>query len=186
MERIVKEAVMTHVETHGMLTEAQHGFRSGRSPQTNLIEFLNVTTKWMDEGKSFDILYLDFSKAFDKVSHRRLISKLKAAGIAGKVNEWIGDWIKGRSQRVRVEGELSDWIDVISSVIQGSVLGGTLFDIYINDIRKVVLDALILMFADDTKVARKIESPEDQQKFQEIIENLAKWAKTWEMEFNEQ
>ena len=84
-----------------------------------------------------------------------------------------------------MEGELSDWIDVISSVIQGSVLGGTLFDIYINDIRKVVIDALILMFADDTKVARKIESLEDGQRFQEIIDNLANWAKTWEMEFNE-
>ena len=55
MERIVKEGVMNHVETHGTLTEAQHGFRSGRSPQTNLKEFLNVKTKWMDEGKSFDM-----------------------------------------------------------------------------------------------------------------------------------
>ena len=77
---------------------------------------------------------------------------------------------------------MSDWIDVIS---RGSVLGVPLFDIYINNIRKVVIDVLVLMFADDTKVARKIESQEDRQKFQEIIDNLAKWAKTWEMELNE-
>ena len=127
MERLVKDAMMQHVESHGLLCDAQHGFRTGRSPQTNLVEFLNETTKWIDDGKAFDIIYLDFSKAFDKVSHAKLVEKLEMANIVGKVKVWIADWLKGRKQRVKVEESFSDWIDVLSSVVQGSVLGGTLY-----------------------------------------------------------
>ena len=184
MERVVKEELMKHVETNRLLCNAQHGFRAKRSPQTNLIEFMNETTKWLDAGASFDILYLDFSKAFDKICHQRLMLKLDAMGIAGKVKEWLRDWLKGRKQRVRVEEELSEWIEVLSSVVQGSVLGGTLFDIFIDDIHKVVLDALIRIFADDTKVALKVEKEEDRKKMQMIIDNLVEWADKWAMQFN--
>ena len=180
----VKEEIMTHVESNNLLCNAQHGFRAKRSPQTNLIEFLNETTKWMDQGYSFDILYLDFSKAFDKICHERLMLKLDAVRIGGKVKEWLRDWLSGRKQRVRVEEELSEWIDVLSSVVQGSVLGGTLFDIFIDDIRKVVMDALIRMFADDTKVALRVETEEDRIKMQKIIDNLVQWADEWAMSFN--
>ena len=184
MERIVKEEVMMHVEVNRLLCEAQHGFRAKRSPQTNLIEFLDQTTKWMDEGVSFDILYLDFSKAFDLVCHKRLMLKLEAMGITGKVKEWLRDWLRGRKQRVKVDDELSEWMEVISSVVQGSVLGGTLFDIFIDDIHQVVRDALIRMFADDTKVALKVENDDDRKKMQRIIDDLVEWAKKWAMKFN--
>ena len=184
MERVVKEEVMKHVETNRLLCEAQHGFRAKRSCQTNLIEFMNETTKWIDEGASFDILYLDFSKAFDVFCHKRLMLKLEAMGIAGKVKEWLRDWLSGRRQRVKVEDELSEWIEVLSSVVQGSVLGGTLFDIFIDDIHKVVKDALIRMFADDTKVAIKVKDDKDREKMQGIINNLVEWAKKWAMKFN--
>ena len=184
MEKIVKEEMVAHLETNGLISDAQHGFRSGRSPQTNLIEFQNETTKWLDEGSAFDVLYLDFEKAFDKVCHRKLIEKLGRVGIVGKVKIWLKDWLQGRKQRVRVEGEFSEWVDVISSVIQGSVLGGTLFNIYIDDIRLVVLYALILLFADDTKVALRVADENDRSTMQTIIDNLAKWAKSWDMSFN--
>ena len=184
MERLVKDTLMDYVEKNGHLSEAQHGFRAGRSTQTNLIEFLDVTTKWMDEGKAFDIVYLDFSKAFDKVCHRRLIEKLKKIGIGGKILNWLKNWLKGRRQRVKVVDQFSDWVEVLSSVVQGSVLGGTLFDIFIDDIRREVLDALIQMFADDTKIATTIETEEDCQKMQRIIDNLVEWADRWKMSFN--
>ena len=184
MERIVKEEVMRHVESNGHISDAQHGFRAGRSPQTNLIEFMNETTKWLDEGKAFDIIYLDFSKAFDKVCHRRLLEKLKRVGIGGKLLKWMSDWLKGRRQRVKVEDQFSDWVEVLSSVVQGSVLGGTLFDIFIDDIRQMVMDALVLLFADDTKAAVKIESEDDCIKMQKIIDNLTNWADEWGMSFN--
>ena len=184
MERLVKDTLMEYVEKNGYLSEAQHGFRAGRSTQTNLIEFLDVTTKWMDEGKAFDAVYLDFSKAFDKVCHTRLIAKLKNIGVGGKILVWLKNWLKGRRQRVRVDNQFSDWVDVLSSVVQGSVLGGTLFDIFIDDIRRVVLDALIQMFADDTKVAITIETEDDCKKMQKIIDNLVEWAEKWKMSFN--
>ena len=77
---------------------SQHGFRSGRSPQTNLIEFMDQVTKWVDDGKSVDVIYFDFSKAFDKVCHRRLAVKMEAEGIRGKVKVWICEWLSGRRQ----------------------------------------------------------------------------------------
>ena len=184
MERIVKDEIVTHLETNKGISEAQHGFRTGRSPQTNLIEFQNTTTKWLDEGSAFDVLYLDFEKAFDKVSHGKLLEKLRRAGIVGKARNWLEDWLSGRKQRVRVEGEFSEWVEVVSSVIQGSVLGGTLFNAYIDDIWLVVLHALILLFADDTKVALRIVDEGDRDTMQQIIDNLAEWARTWDMSFN--
>ena len=92
----------------GLMRDSQHGFRRGRSTQTNLIEFLNVTTGWHDEGKCFDVIYLDFSKAFDEVYHKRLMIKLEAIGIKEKVIEWLKDWISRRKQRVVVNGKYSE------------------------------------------------------------------------------
>ena len=138
----------------------------------------------MDEGKSFDVLYLNFQKAFDKVDHERLMVKLDAVGIRGKLGEWIKDWLRGRRQRVKVNGCLSDWEDVVSSVIQGSVLGGILFNIFIDDIDEAAIDALLRKFADDTKVAQIVQNQEDAEKFQQVINQLCEWAETWEMTFN--
>lgn len=127
--------------------------RRGRSPQTNLIEFLNVTTMWHDEGKPFDLLYLDFSKAFDKVCHKRLLVKLAAIGIGGKLLTWIQDWLANRKQRVVIDGQYSEWVAVESSVIQGSCMGGIFFNIFIDDIDDAIYEAITRKFADDTKVA---------------------------------
>ena len=141
-------------------------------------------SKWLDEGSAFDVLYLDFEKAFDKVCHKKLVQKLGRVGIGGKVKGWLEDWLSGRKQRVRVEGEFLAWLNVISSIIQGLVLGGTLYKVYIDDIRLVVLHALILLFADERKVVLKIASEEDRQTMQTIINNLTEWAKQWDMAFN--
>ena len=184
MERVIKVALTSYIESNKRLSDTQHGFRNGRSTQTNLIEYLNATTKLLDEGKNFDVLYCDFSKAFDKVCHKRLLVKLKEAGVGGKVLEWIKDWLKGRKQRVRVEEEYSDWIDVLSSVVQGSVLGGILFDLFIDDIDIAALEALVWKFADDTKAVKVIESEEDCKRMQVIIDSLGAWAKKWGMAFN--
>ena len=184
MERMVKEQTTDHLEDNNLISNAQHGFRAGRSPQTNLIEFFDVATKWLDDGRSFDILYLDFQKAFDKVCHRRLVQKLKSVGITGKLIVWLTDWLKGRIQRVKVDGKYSDWAEVLSSVLQGSVLGGTLFDVYIDDIVEVIVNAFARIFADDTKVAKIVESTEDGRQMQDLIDELAKWAERWKMAFN--
>ena len=77
LERIAKKYLVQHIESNGLLRNTQHGFRTGRSAQTNLIDFFNTATKWMDKGESFDVLYLNFSKAFDVVDHERLMIKLE-------------------------------------------------------------------------------------------------------------
>ena len=187
MERIVKNELSAHVENNKLMSDSQHGFRAGRSVQTNMVDFNNTTTKWMDEGRSFDVIFLDFAKAFDKVCHRRLLVKLEEWGILGDVLGWIKDWLSGRKQKVRVDGEMSGWEDVISSVLQGSVLGGILFNIFIDDIDEAIVEQIltaIAKFADDTKVAKVVETEEDSKEMQRIIDKLARWAKTWEMKFN--
>ena len=169
------------------MSDSQHGFRSGRSVQTNMVDFFNTTTKWLDEGRSFDVIYLDFAKAFDKVCHRRLLVKLEEWGITGEVLEWLKDWLSGRRQRVKVDDEYSSYEDVLSSVLQGSVLGGILFNIFVDDIDDAVVDQILTAmakFADDTKVAKVVETEEDAAAMQMIINELAKWAKKWEMKFN--
>ena len=114
--------------------------------------------------------------------------KLEAFGIRGKVKNWLQDWLSRRKQRVRVEGEFSDWEEVESSVVQGSVLGGPLFTIYINDVteeaREELLRILMKIFADDTKLAKLIESLKDREEMQKLIDKLAAWADKWEMRFN--
>ena len=93
-----------------------------RSCLTNLLEFLVYITTQIDEGNSADVIYLDFQKAFNKVPHARLICKLKAHDISGKILTWIENWLLNRKQRVVVNGKLSWLIDVLSGVPQGSIL----------------------------------------------------------------
>ena len=183
MERLIKEAIENHLEHNNLIKPSQHGFRHGRSPQTNLIEFMEQTTEWADGGKSFDIIFLDFAKAFDVVCHTSLLVKLKAKGIEGDLLAWIEDWLKGRKQRVVVEGEVSESEDVVSGVVQGSALGGTFFIIFIDDIDEFI-KALLKKFADDTKMARLVENDAQAAEMQKDIDTLEAWAKTWKMRFN--
>ena len=127
-------------------------------------------TTWMDEGRTFDIVYCDFAKAFDKVCHKSLIVKLKALGVGGNLIEWIGDWLKGRKQRVVVDGETSEEESVESSVLQGSVLGGIFFGVFIEDLDEFIL-ALLNKFADDTKMARIVENEREARELQANITN---------------
>ena len=183
MEQIVKESVEKHLEKNGLIGNSQHGFRYGRSPQTNLMEFFEKLTVWMDEGRSIDKVYLNFAKAFDVVCHKRLVVKLRAKGIDGKLLAWIEDWLSKRKQRVVVEGEASGEEDVESSVLQGSVLGRILFTIFIDDLDEEIL-AWIRKFADDTKMAQIVEDEEGAKGMQSDLEKLEKWAVKWKMKYN--
>jgi len=100
--------------------------------------FREEITNYLNLGYPVDIIYLDFQKAFDKVRHCRLASKLAAHGISGDVLRWTENWWSGKKQRVVLGGQLSEWSDILSDVPQGSVLGPILFVIYINDIDDTV------------------------------------------------
>jgi len=117
-EVIIRDALVLHLESNELIVNSQHGFRKGRSCLTNLLEFLDKVTGCIDTGDSVDIIFLDFAKAFDKVSHKRLLLKLKAHGIDGKLNNWIAEWLRNRTQRVCIRGVMSDWLAVLSGVPQ--------------------------------------------------------------------
>ena len=92
-----------------MLKGNQHSFIRSRSCQTNLIAFYDQVTKAMEAGVAMDVVFLDFSKTFDAVSHPILIKKLGDCGIDAYTVRWIADWLKGRTQRVVVDGSYSTW-----------------------------------------------------------------------------
>ena len=114
---------------------------------------------------------------------KRLMVKVKAHGIGGKIWGWIDDWLNGRKQRVTLNGRESDWVDVLSGVSQGSVLGPVLFVIYINDIDSYV-SSKILKFADDTKIVGMVNSPEGVKQLRQDLVDLYCWSNEWLMLFN--
>jgi hypothetical protein len=147
--------------------------------------FLDELTKAIDKGIPADVFYLDFAKAFDKVPKERLIIKLEAKGITGRMKNWIGEWLAGRTQRVVIEGESSEESNVDSGVPQGTVLGPPLFTVHIDDIDDfVTLIELLKKFADDTKGLKFIRSLADREALQKTLDELCEWARMWGMSFN--
>jgi len=141
------------------LSDTQHGFIKGRSCTTQLLEVVDKLLEMHDYGGSIDMVYLDFSKAFDTVPHYRL---LESYGVTGRVLEWIRSFLTTRKQRVTVSESISGWSEVLSGVSQGSVLGPVLFVCYINDMPDPeTVASLVYMYADDAKVAREIVSESD-------------------------
>ena len=185
MESIIKDHVYGFLMQHNLLRSSQHGFMSNRSTNTNLLDFLEEVTTNIDQGLPVDVLYLDFSKAFDKVPIKRLLKKCAGLGIKGPLLRWIGEWLSGREQRVVLNGEHSDWADVTSGVPQGSVLGPLLFLIYINDISKNLSpNTKIRLFADDSLLYRTISSPSDSAQLQKDLDTLQLWETSNKMEFH--
>ena len=183
LESIIKDDLMEHLNQNNIINGSQHGFMQGKSCSANLIEFLEMVT--IDNGKSADIFYLDFAKAFDKVPRERLLLKLKAKGVTGRIFNWIKTWLTNRTQQVKMGNCSSKKSEVKSGVPQGTVLGPPLFTIFIDDQDDyaVLLD-LLMKFADDTKGIKEINGPEDRDNLQLTLDNLCEWARIWGMTFN--
>ena len=183
LESIIKDEIVMHLEKCKLIRDSQHGFTKGRSCLTNLLEFFEEVTKLLDSGQPVDVIYLDFAKAFDKVPHIRLLTKIKSHGIAGKILTWIESWLKHRKQRVLLNGHFSEWGEVLSGVPQGSVLGPLLFLIFINDLETDILSKLC-KFADDTKLGRAVGNEEEVNILRRELNKLHTWAQDWQMAFN--
>ena len=180
LEHIVTSQLTRHLETKGKLNKRQHGFRKLRSCESQLTELTCDISKKLDEGKEIDAIFLDFSKAFDKVDHSKLISKLKSIGVSNQVSNWVQNLLADRSQVVVVDGYASSPCPVTSGVPQGSVIGPILFLVYINDLPDTVASKTRL-FADDTVI---YNTSENHQSLQKDLDALQAWEKEWKMEFN--
>ena len=131
-------------------------------------------TKSRQRGQAADIVFLEFTKAFDKVPGKRLLRKLRAHGIGGKLYSWIKAWLTGRQQRVVRNGDFSDW---------AAVLGPLLLLIF-NDLEEGAMAELVFKFADDTKVAKIVRDENDKADLQRTLDELVCWAERWGMAFN--
>ena len=182
MEKLVRDIIVRHMTENNLFSNAQHGFIKGKSCVTQLLEFLEDITQSIDNGDEVDVIYLDFCKAFDKVPHQRLLQKLYAYGIRGKVHTWVKEFLSGREQRVIVNGSQSTWINITSGIPQGSVLGPVLFLVFINDLPEVI-KVLIKLFADDAKLYSVVTSNAD-NRAQFSLNRAVDWSKVWKMIFN--
>ena len=183
MEHVVVSQMMSHFDKHDILVDCQHGFRKQRSCETQLLGLTQELHEHFEEHEQVDMIVLDFSKAFDKVPHQRLMAKLWNYGVRGKTHAWIKSFLVGRTQRVVVDGEASSWVPVESGVPQGTVLGPQLFLTFINDLPKAV-KSNVRLFADDCVVYREVKSEEDCAILQDDLDSLENWEKQWCMSFN--
>ncbi len=134
LERIIFSHTMGHLDHHNILGHFQHGFRSKRSTETQLILTIDDLAKNLDVNRQMDMCILDFPEAIDKILHQRLVTKLEYYGIRGQTRSWIEKWLSSRVQQVVVYGETSREEIVRSGVTQWTVLGPLIFLIFINDI----------------------------------------------------
>ena len=135
-------------------------------------------SKALDKGGQVDVVFIDFAKAFDLVNHSLLLNKVYNYGIRGSLLDWCRDYLTNRLQTVVVKGEVSDWLTVTSCVLQGSLLGPLFFIIYINDLPGVISgDSSFALYADDSKLYRVVNSPEDITPFQGDLDKISDWCK---------
>ena len=138
----------------------------------------------LDSGKEVRVMFCDISKAFDRVWHRGLLCKLKAAGVTGNVLKWFKSYLSNRKQRVVLPGVFSDWKDIKAGVPQGSILGPLLFLVFINDIVSDI-NSNIRLFADDTTIYVIVENPlTTSVVLNSDIQKIDSWADKWLVKFN--
>ena len=183
MEHVITSNIMAYLDKHNLLHPNQHGFRKKLSCETQLIQFIQDLSDTLNEKGQTDIIVMDFSKAFDKVDHQRLLLKLHRLGINKDVITWIGSFLSGRTQRVVLEGEESESCPVMSGVPQGSVLGPCLFLLYINDMPDTI-QSNIRLFADDTIMYLIVSNQTDCHTLQNDLTKLENWEMEWLMSFN--
>ena len=180
-ERLVCDSIYSHVSP--LIAREQHGFIRHRSCTTNLAILLKNAYAAIDNKLQLDVIYTDYSKAFDKVDHALLIHKLHYFGINSSILAWLRSYLSNRKQHVILNDVTSSWSSVTSGVPQGSILGPLMFILYINDMPLSIPDQTLL-FADDSKLFRQIKGVDDCHLLQCSLDKLVEWSSMWRLELN--
>ena len=177
-EKIIRSHILNFIKSK--FISNQHGFVQGKSTLSNLLESIDTINEYLSEGNIADILYLDFSKAFDTVSHYRLLVKMENLGISTNIINIVNNFLSDRTMRVKVGSAFSKPQNVPSGVPQGSVLGPLLFLIFINDLPDSI-KSFVELFADDVKL---LIGPSMHHIAQLDLDHLTKWEAIWKLKFN--
>ena len=187
-ESIVNKFIISHLESSKLLSDFQYGFRSSRSTADILTVITDRISRSLDLSFETRTIALDISKAFDKVWHKGLLSKLKSYGISGKILSTVRSFLTNRKMKVVLDGQSSDSYLLNAGVPQGSVLGPTLFLIFINDLPDDILNSFIDIFADDSTLYSSSSSTNDinsvTQNLTADLSSIIKWGEKWLVTFN--
>ena len=183
MERCVHKYISQYLKQHSIITEFQSGFQSGDSTINQLVYLYNEFSKALDESKEVRVVFLDISKAFDRVWHMGLLTKLTAVGFSKNMTDWFHSYLTNTEQRVCIRDVSSSWQKIYAGVPQGSILGPTLFIIFINDIVNWINSNTIL-FADDTILYKVLNQPISAGiELNTDLTNITNWASEWLVNF---
>ena len=186
LEKLIYDSLYSHLVSHELLNSNQSGFRPGDSTVNQLISITHTIFKAFDCNPPLDIrsVYLDISKAFDRVWHDGLVYKLKRCGVSGQLLSLIQSFLKDRKQRTVLNGQSSNWGDISAGVPQGSILGPLFFLVYINDL-SADLRCNVKLFADDTSLFTLVEDPNTAANdMNHDLMLIRQWAYDWKMSFN--
>ena len=185
-ERIVFKNLYNYLKSNNLITKNQSGFTPGDSGTNQLISLIHDIHKAFDDNRCLEVrsVYLDMSKAFDKVWHEGLLHKLRQNGLEGNILKFFESYLSNRKQRVVLNGKCSNWAPIHSGVPQGSVLGPLLFLIFINDL-ECGIKSQIKFFADDTSLYSVVSDPvTSAAELNHDLKIISDWANQWKMSFN--
>ena len=186
-ERILSDGINYFMYENRLMSDAQYGFVKGRSTELQLLHCTNSRVKAIDYKRFVDTVYIDFAKAFDTVSHAKLLHKLPIYGITGNILKWFASFLNGRKQRVKIGQSYSDYTNVASGVPQGSCTGPLLLIMYINDLPDYNSDMNtdISLFADDSKISTVLSDVSERSTTQERLNQFMEWADRWQLQIAE-
>ena len=186
LEKLMYDSLYSHFVSCDLLNPNQSGFRPGDSTVNQLISITHAIFKAFDCNPPLDVrsVYLDISKAFDRVWHDGLIYKLKRCGVSGQLLTLIESFLKDRKQRTVLNGQCSNWGNILAGVPQGSILGPLFFLVYVNDLT-ADLKCSVKLFADDTSLFTVVRDPNAAANdMNHDLELIGQWAHDWKMSFN--
>lgn len=186
LEHIIHKHIVEYLDANNLLSRCQHGFRAGFSTTTQLLEFTHDIATSLNKRGQTDAIFIDYSKAFDNVCHKKLLLKLSSFLEDSKLLCWIADYLRSRSQFVTFNQVQSSPVEITSGVPQGSVLGPLLFIIFINDVVNVIsgTPVNIRLYADDCVLYNCITTFQDQSVLNNVFSLFCDWSSTWQMPIN--